>query len=367
MMGCRALLALLALRKSNGGRTGNIALFIDPMAVSAWVKFADCIELNAPPRRYRTYGSIRKSNACRHRRRSAMLTNSYGTRLRQAAATRDQIPFIGIYDAFSASIAAKHYDALFVSGFGFAASHYGLPDIGFIAWPDILDLVGRLRCILPQHHLLVDIDDGYCDIEAACHMVARLDRAGASGVVLEDQKRPRRCGHFGGKQLLEIDAYVAKLERVLATRQDIFVIARTDATDEAEIAARLEAYASAGADAVLADGLRDLQTIARLRQRIDRPLAFNQIAGGKSPAVDLTELRKLGATLVIYSTPCLFAAQTAIENAMLDLASNDGRLPAIGEESVGVSACTNMLTENMLRRDVETTAAAFCARQARAA
>jgi 2-methylisocitrate lyase-like PEP mutase family enzyme len=296
-----------------------------------------------------------------------MLTSSYGTRMRQAAATRDQISFIGIYDAFSASIAAKHYDALFVSGFGFAASHYGLPDIGFIAWPDILDLVGRLRCILPHHHLLVDIDDGYCDIEAACHMVARLDRAGASGIVLEDQKRPRRCGHFGGKQLLEIDAYVEKLERVLATRRDLFVIARTDATDEDEIAARLEAYASAGADAVLADGLRDLQTIARLRTRVDRPLAFNQIAGGKSPTVSLTELRELGATLVIYSTPCLFAAQSAIENAMIDLAASDGQLLTSGGQAVSVSACTSMLTETMLRRDSEALATAFSARQVRVA
>jgi 2-methylisocitrate lyase-like PEP mutase family enzyme len=296
-----------------------------------------------------------------------MLTNSYGTRLRQAAATREQLSFIGIYDAFSASIAAKHYDALFVSGFGFAASHYGLPDIGFIAWPDILDFVERLRCILPDHHLLVDIDDGYCDIEAACHMVARLDRAGASGVVLEDQKRPRRCGHFGGKQLLEINDYVEKLERVLAARRDLFVIARTDATDETEIATRLEAYANAGADAVLADGLRDLQTIARLKQRVNRPLAFNQIAGGKSPAVRLKELRKLGATLVIYSTPCLFAAQNAIENAMIDLAASDGQLPASGEQNVDLSGCTRVLAENLQRRDNETTATALCARQTRAA
>ena len=34
---------------------------------------------------------------------------------------------------FSASIAAQHYSGMFISGFGFAASHYGLPDIGFIA------------------------------------------------------------------------------------------------------------------------------------------------------------------------------------------------------------------------------------------
>src|SRR5262249_57071468 len=65
------------------------------------------------------------------------------------------VPFIGVYDVFSASLAAKYYQTLFVSGFGFAASHYGLPDIGFIAWPDVLNFVQRLRTVLPSHYLLV--------------------------------------------------------------------------------------------------------------------------------------------------------------------------------------------------------------------
>ena len=80
--------------------------------------------------------------------------------LHQSITAGKTMPFIGVYDAFSASVAARYFDGLFVSGFGFAASHYGLPDIGFIAWPDILAFVQRLRGVLPSHHLLVDIDDG---------------------------------------------------------------------------------------------------------------------------------------------------------------------------------------------------------------
>ena len=75
----------------------------------------------------------------------------------------DVIQFIGVYDVFSASVAAQHFDGIFISGFGFAASHYGLPDIGFISWSDIVDFVRRVRAILPQHHILVDIDDGYAE------------------------------------------------------------------------------------------------------------------------------------------------------------------------------------------------------------
>lgn len=121
---------------------------------------------------------------------------------------------------------------------GFAASHYGLPDIGFISWTDIVDLVHRIRTVLPDHYLLVDIDDGYADVEVACHVVSLLESVGASGVVMEDQKRPRRCGHLDGKQILDLDEYLVKLRKVLATRRTLDVVARTDASGIDEIKKR---------------------------------------------------------------------------------------------------------------------------------
>ena len=273
---------------------------------------------------------------------------SPGHRLRESMTQSDLIPFIGVYDVFSATLAGRHFDSLFVSGFGFAASHYGLPDIGFITWTDIVDYVQRLRTVLPFHNLLVDIDDGYCDPEVACHVVSVLEAAGASGVVLEDQKRPRRCGHFEGKQIMDLDEYLAKLRAVLATRRDMVVIARTDSSDLEDIARRVDAFAAAGADAVLVDGLTSLDVVRDLSKRVDRPFCFNQIAGGKSPVCTQSELKDAGVSLVIYSTPCLFAAQAAIDDAMADLKARDGSL--VGSR-VGVKDCTLLLAENQVRRD----------------
>ena len=277
---------------------------------------------------------------------------SFGTRLRCELERRSIVPFIGVYDVFSASIAARYFNSLFVSGYGFAASFYGLPDIGFIAWSDIVAFVQRIRTILPEHHLLVDIDDGYCDPEVACHVVSLLERIGASGVVLEDQARPRKCGHYDGKQIMECGAYVAKLKRVLETRRDLYVVARTDASDPEEVASRLEAYSDAGADAVLADGLRDLEFIRELKLRIGKPVAFNQIAGGKSPACDCRTLEEVGANLIIYSTPCLFAVQEAMEEAMQCLTDGDGDLRAVRGRDIGVKGSTAVLQENLARRDL---------------
>jgi 2-methylisocitrate lyase-like PEP mutase family enzyme len=275
-------------------------------------------------------------------------TISHGQRLRESVATQEFTPFIGVYDVFSATMAARHFDSLFVSGFGFAASHYGLPDIGFITWTDIVNFVQRLRTVLPTHNLLVDIDDGYCDPEVACHVVSVLESIGASGVVLEDQKRPRKCGHFDGKQIMELDEYIAKLKAVLATRRDLFVIARTDASDIDDIANRVRAFSEAGADAVLVDGLKDLDIVHKLSRQIDKPFCFNQIAGGKSPVCTQTELKASGISIAIYSTPCLFAAQTAIDQAMLDLKAKDGSL---ADSLIGVKDCTSVLNDNLARRD----------------
>jgi 2-methylisocitrate lyase-like PEP mutase family enzyme len=272
---------------------------------------------------------------------------SAGRRMRDALRQRDITPFIGVFDVFSAGLAGRHFDALFVSGFGFAASFYGLPDIGFITWSDMVAYVQRIRTVLPQHHLLVDIDDGYCDPEVACHVASILEASGASGVVLEDQKRPRRCGHFDGKQIMELDEYLAKLRQVLATRRDLFVIARTDSSDPADIERRVLAFADAGADAILVDGLKSLKTVHQLAAKVKVPFCFNQIAGGKSPPCTLSELREAGAKVAIYSTPCLFAAKDAMEIALAHLTKVDGSLAS---SPIGVKDCTRVLSENLNRR-----------------
>jgi 2-methylisocitrate lyase-like PEP mutase family enzyme len=267
---------------------------------------------------------------------------------RQTLAEREIMPFVGVHDAFSAAIAGRYSDSLFISGFGFAASHYGLPDIGFIAWSDLVAFVQRVRTILPHHYLLVDIDDGYVDVEVACHVASLLENMGADAVILEDQKRPRRCGHVDGKQLLDLDSYLEKLNRVLETRRDLFVVARTDASDIDDIFRRTIAFQAAGADAILVDGLRDFSLIKELKKEIHLPMAFNQIAGGKSPTCTLAELKELGVSIVNYSTPCLFAAQEAIEATLTQLQSNGG---LIQKNLIGVPECMATMQQSLANRD----------------
>ncbi len=52
-----------------------------------------------------------------------------------------------------------------------------------------------------------------------------------------------------------------------------------------------------------------------------------------------------------YSTPCLFAAQTAIEAAMSALKARDGEMDSAGPGGINLKGCTQLLSENLMFRD----------------
>jgi len=272
-----------------------------------------------------------------------------GEALGTAKAQQQVLPFVGVYDLFSASLAADRFGALFLSGFGLAASAFGLPDIGFIGWGDLTTTTSRLRALLPDHHLLVDIDDGFGDATVASHVARTLERCGASGVVLEDQARPRRCGHLDGKNILPLQEYLVKLEAVLHHRSSLLVLARTDASEPGEILRRVRAFEQAGCDAVLADGIKDLTLIAELRQAVRCPVFCNVIGGGKVPACSRADLARQGVQGLIYSTPCLFAAQEAIERALDGLTDEGADLKEVLSSGRHLSHCNAILEANLRR------------------
>jgi 2-methylisocitrate lyase-like PEP mutase family enzyme len=247
---------------------------------------------------------------------------------------------IGVYDVFSARLAAERFEGVFCSGYSYAASAYGLPDIGYVNWRDITDFSTKIRHVLPSTHILVDVDDGFGDEIVASQTIRSLELNGLSAVMMEDQKRPRRCGHFEGKEILPIGEYLTKLKRVIAARKGIFVIARTDATDPSDALDRAASYAEAGADGVMVEAIRDLETLAKLRSFVSVPIMVNQLHGGKSPNWRFDELEDAGASILICSTPCLFAAQYGIER-YLDSMLEEQRLPS--QHTANMADCARVL------------------------
>jgi len=85
-----------------------------------------------------------------------------------------------------------------------------------------------------------------------------------------------------------------------------------------------------------------------VRDRTDKPFLFNQMCGGKSPRLTFAQLRNAGINMVQYSTPLLFAAQTAMAAALDDLFLSDGLLPdPATTKCIGVKECTSLLAANV--------------------
>lgn len=274
-----------------------------------------------------------------------------GDKLRGAMQGNGLIPMVGVYDVFSASLVARYFPGIFLSGYGFTASHYGLPDAGYMTSGDIASFCARIRAILPDHHILADIDDGFGDADSASDTIVRLENAGASAVMIEDQKRPKKCGHLEGKQVVPLEEFVVKIHAVLHARRKLFILARTDATDIDAGIQRVSAFAETGIDAVMVEAVRDCDSIKRIRAKIppEISLVINLIYGGKTRMMDQKTMEELGVNVVIYSTPCLYAAQKAIETTLSQLASNnlllDERTPC-----VSLQENTNLLEENAKER-----------------
>ncbi len=148
-----------------------------------------------------------------------------------------------------------------------------------------------------------------------------------------------------------LEEYLEKLHKVLETRKDLVVVARTDATDEHDILHRAEQLAATDADVVLVDGVRSVEWIKRIRKVVgDKPLLFNQIAGGKSPRLSLGELSgpRRGRRHLQHPVP----VRRARGDGLRARRPEGGRRPAAQVDpasGVGVKASTSLLERNIAR------------------
>src|SRR5438094_6960134 len=178
---------------------------------------------------------------------------THARRLRELLAAPQIIRSLGAHDGFTARlIEAAGLETVFIGGFGTSASLLGLPDVGFLTLTEMADAVRRMaqRVAIP---VVADGDTGHGDLHNVVRTVREFERAGAAGILLEDQVTPKRCGHFEGKQVVPAEEMVLKLRAAQKARRDpdFVIIARTDARAVEGIdaaIARANRYGETGAD-----------------------------------------------------------------------------------------------------------------------
>jgi len=268
-------------------------------------------------------------------------------RLRELLAGPDLIVAPGAYDALSARLIAQAgFPAVYMTGFGTAASMLGQPDVGLLTMSEMVSRAAALTSVLGEVPLIADADTGYGNPINIRRTIQEYERAGVAAVHIEDQVWPKKCGHLEGKQVIPLREMVQKIRAAVDARQDpdLVIIGRTDANgvhglDEA--LRRATAYLEAGADVLLIEAPRSLKEVRTITETfVGVPLLFNLVESGKTPPLSLDEIHEFGYKLVIYSVSLLFATTHTLLGA-LDVLKEGNTSAAFASSMVTFSQFTD--------------------------
>ena len=233
--------------------------------------------------------------------------------------------FPGAFSPLSAMLIARHgFEGVYVSGAVISAD-LGLPDIGLTT---LTEVAGRAQQIARVTALpsLVDADTGFGEPMNTARTVQVLEDAGVAGMHIEDQVNPKRCGHLDGKDVVDRNVAVRRINAAAAARRDpnFIIAARTDAAavhgiDDA--IDRAKAYADAGADLIFPEAMTGQADFERFRAAIDVPILANMTEFGKSRLLDTKTLRNLGINVVIYPVTLLRLAMHVADAGLAELAA----------------------------------------------
>lgn len=244
---------------------------------------------------------------------------SAGAKFREALAAESPLQIIGTINANHALLAKRAgYRAIYLSGGGVAAGSLGLPDLGISTLEDVLTDVRRITavCDLP---LLVDIDTGFgpsaFNIERT---ISSLIRAGAAAAHIEDQVGAKRCGHRPNKEIVSTAEMVDRIRAASSARGEdsFFLIARTDAIAQEGVSKAIErsrAYVAAGADAIFAEAITDLDSYRTFAEELNVPILANITEFGMTPLFALEELRSAKVSMALYPLSAFRAMNKAAE------------------------------------------------------
>lgn len=237
----------------------------------------------------------------------------------------------GAFNALTArAIERAGFDAIYLSGATLANGLLGVPDVGLTTLSEAT--LHATRCAaVTRLPIISDADTGFGGSENAARTVEDFERAGLSGMHLEDQEFPKRCGHLPGKTLVSRSEFVEKIAAAAAARKDpdFLLIARTDArgvTSYDDAVERAHAYLAAGADAIFPEALEGREEFARFAKDLTpggaarpRLLLANMTEFGRTPYLTVDEFAALGYRMVIFPVTLMRCAMKAVESALREI------------------------------------------------
>ena len=243
------------------------------------------------------------------------------TMLRQMMTGKQIVVAPGAHDALTAKIIEQvGFSAVYMTGYGQAASHLGKPDVGLLT---LTEMVARASNIVEAVNVpvIADADTGFGNAVNVMRTLREYEKAGVAAIQLEDQVAPKKCGHMTGRQVVSKEEMVGKIKAAVDVRTDpdLMIIARTDARTVHGIGEALErakAYEEAGADILFIESPESVEEMKQITTSFKVPVLANMVEGGRTPFLPVQDLQGLGYDLVIFPTASTYLVTKALTRLM---------------------------------------------------
>lgn len=238
------------------------------------------------------------------------------------------------YDALSAKmIEQAGFGLTFMSGFATSAARIGEPDLGLMAYSEVVDSARNI-CDATTIPLIGDGDTGYGNAMNVRRTVRGFARAGCAAVMIEDQLAPKRCGHTPGKEVVGRDEAFDRIRAAVDARgdDDILILARTDARHTlglGEAIERAARFRDLGADILFVEAPKSVEEMRQVCADLPGPKMANIVEGGETPDLSHAELQDIGYAIAAYPLTIMAAAMQAMAGALQALAQDTPRTPML--------------------------------------
>lgn len=230
----------------------------------------------------------------------------------------------GAFNALSARMIEREgFGAMYLSGAVLANSVGGVADVGLMTLSEARDHATHIASVT-SIPIIMDADTGYGGPDNAARTVRMLESAGVSGIHLEDQEFPKRCGHLEGKRLVPVEEMCEKIAAAAGAKcsRDFLLLARTDARGVSGYDAAVERahrYLEAGADGIFPEALESREEFQRFAADVDAILLANMTEFGKTPYLTADEFGEMGYNIVIYPVTLQRLAMKTTQEALRTL------------------------------------------------
>ncbi|PIL14278.1 carboxyvinyl-carboxyphosphonate phosphorylmutase [Puniceibacterium antarcticum] len=280
-----------------------------------------------------------------------MLNHEINSAFKKRILTGGPLLMPGAANALAARVIEDQgFESIYLSGAGLTNTYLGMPDLGFVGLSEIAQHTSTIRDAT-ELPIVVDADNGFGNSLNVRHTIRTLERAGASAIQLEDQKIPKRCGHFSGKEVVPIAEARMRIRAAVDARQNenTLIVARTDAraTDGyTEAMDRASAFIEEGADITFVEAPQSEEEMRAIPATLKgTPQLVNLVVGGKTPILGLDELGEMGFSLILY-------ANVALQSAVYGMQMALGQLKDTGKMDESGPLASFMERQRMVRKDL---------------